>query len=457
MASYGPPANNLEAPFSEEAETAVLGCIILDPDSFVAVSGIIRSADDFFLLRHNVVWQAMERLNRNMTPLDPITLADCLESSGDLANIGGLAYLINLANSIGTAMHAEVYAELVRNAAIRRQQLVALNAMCTLILDEELSLDEVREQTDAAWLAATSLVQDKRGAWMQEAMSDFYDEMNHRMAHRLSRGIPSGLRDLDQLLAGFAPETLTVLAGRPGMGKSALMDTIALNIAGSGIPIFYATSERSITQVLTRMSAMESGINTQKLKFARTSHQEGSQFMTAVGVLSNYPIYFDDDPMPTPQRLYATAKWLVERHGVQMILFDGMYRACTGNPRLDDGGNDHKKYGEIALQLKTLARRLHIPLLVTHQLNRNLENRSDKRPVLSDLRESGRIEEEADNVLFLYRDEVYNKATEFPNQADIIFSKHRDGPTGTVSLFFEKSLTKFVDGDTHYVDLSDLE
>lgn len=237
--------------------------------------------------------------------------------------------------------------------------------------------------------------------------------------------------------------------------NSAAMDNIALSNAKAGTPIFYATSERTKKEVCLRMAAIESGVNSIRLSTGKITAQEAAKFTEAVGLISNLPIYFDDAPMPRPRDIYAQADWMIKRHDCKMVLFDGMYRAKTGDEMTDK--NEHKKYGTIALELKTMARALRVPVITTHQLSRDVEKRQDKRPIMSDLRESGRIEEEADKIIFLYRDEVYNQATEFPNACQWILAKHRNGAIGTVSTYYEKTITKFLDATVHKVDLSNLD
>lgn len=448
--------NIVDAPFKEETEQAVLGGVILDPRSFLDVAAALRGAKDFFLLRHQYIWKSMERLNERKEPIDYITLGDELENMGVLNDIGGRAYLVQLVSHVGTSMYTPVYAELVRRDAIRRDMLVATDKMRTAIQNQSITLDEVRAQADAEWLEITGQVSaNKAGAWVGDVASDLFDEVSRLMTEKKAlAGLSTGLLDLDHLMYGFEPSTLTILAARPGVGKSALMDCFALNVAQEH-PVIYATSERSRVQVVRRMVSILTGIPTSKFKTGKLTPQEAHRFTEAIGEINNLPIYFDDTPMPTPRELFHMSKWMVERHGAKLILFDGMYRSKTGDPDVDR--NPHLKYGEIALQLKTISRELDVPVVATHQLSRELEKRKDKRPMLSDLRESGRIEEEADKVLFLYRDEMYNEASEFPNQCDAILEKHRDGGTGTVSLYFEKTSTKFMNATVTRVDLSDLE
>ena len=441
---------------SVDAEKAVLGSIFINPACFIEVASILKSSDDFFLTRHKIIFQAIDRVRTRKDEIDLITVADDLENTGDLANVGGRAYLTDLMNGMGTSMHAPVYAKLVQRTAIRRRMLKPLDEMRGVIADEALNIEDVKAQTDSTWLNATSDTIEQRGEWFGDVLSRVYDDIERAMARKDSLiGISTGLRDVDNLTYGFEPEQLIILAGRPGMGKSAAMDNMALSIAKNGHPVFYATSERSAEMVVRRMAAIHMQINTCKLRDGNLSPGEMARLTRGIDEIYQLPIFIEDTPMPRPRDIYAQADWMVKRHKCKVVLFDGMYRSKTGVADLDK--DDRKKYGTIALELKTMARALRVPVVTTHQLNRNVEQRQDKRPVMSDLRESGRIEEEADKIIFLYRDEVYNDMTEFPNQCDWILAKHRDGGTGVASTYFEKTFTKFMDASVHRVDLSDLE
>ncbi len=432
---------DIDIPKSEEAERETLGSIMIDPQRYIEVAGILTDANDFFLLRHRIIWQAMTSIKGRDEVLDHITLADSLEKSGDLETIGGRAYLHELSNGAGTSTYASVYARLVHRVAIRRKMLTATDKMIKLVKDESLDISSVRSQADEQWLAATSLVTSTRGAWAQDVASEYYEYFEQLLAGNVQNGLKTGLSDVDSLVCGLSPSQLIILAGRPGMGKSAAMDNIALNIAKGGTAIFYASSERSMQDVMKRMISIWTGINSIKIQNGNLSAIETSSITKAIAEIAKLPIYFEDSPMPTIKDIQVQADWMIKRHDCKLILLDGMYRAKTGIEELDR--KDITKYGRIALDLKTMARTLNVPVLATHQLNRSLENRQNKRPNLSDLRESGRIEEEADKVIFLYRDELYNKATEFPNGCEWIVAKHRNGPLGSVNTYYNKTCTKF--------------
>lgn len=445
---------DIAIPFNQEAEVALLGCVMLDGGTLVEVSSILRDESDFYFIRHQLVYRAMLDVMQRDNTVDPIAISQRLEATGDIDTVGGLAFLLTLANEVPSITRTPIYAHIVKRMAIRRNMMVAADKMKKLAQSEDLDIESVRANCDSVWLNATSDVAENKGDWISEIISDVYDDVERATLTKEMAGISTGLRDVDALMRGFEPEQLIILAGRPGMGKSAAMDNIALNIAMNDIPVFFATSERSQKQVVRRMAAIYTGIPSMKLQDGNLSPQEAAQFTRAVGRIAKLPIYVDDNPMPRVRDIHAQADWMIRRHGCKVILFDGMYRAHTGISDIDR--NDHKKYGTIALELKTMARKLGVPVVTTHQLNRAVDARADKRPRMSDLRESGRIEEEADKIMFLYRDEYYNEATEFPNQADWILAKHREGSTGTVATHFNARLTKFSDATVTTIDLNAL-
>ncbi|MCA9891737.1 MAG: replicative DNA helicase [Anaerolineae bacterium] len=442
------------APFSQQAEEAVIGAILLDPQAFVTVSSFLNP-EDFFLLRHNYIWASMTRLNERGMAIDHLTVSEELDNFGFLDAVGGQAYLIQLANSTPTSVYAEVYGHIVERTAVRRRLMQASDEIRMLALDEERNIEDVISEAEAQ-LFNVSDAQTKRDfVPMWEALSSYYDHIEELLQNQgKALGVPSGFRDLDQLLGGFQRSDLIVFAGRPGMGKTSFLLTTAMNAARAGARVAIFTMEMGVEQMVQRMVAMETGINVQKLRLAQLNAQEASRFTEAVGRISNFPIFIDDSPAISPLEMRTKCRRLAHEHGLDMIMVDYMQLMNAGK------GYENNRVQEISFisrTLKELAREFNVPLISAAQLSRAVEQRQDKRPVLSDLRESGSIEQDSDIVMFLYRDEVYNEATEFPNQADILVSKHRNGPTGTIQLYFEKRLTKFMDASVHKVDLSDLE
>ncbi len=439
--------------YSQDAEEAVLGAILANSNIFVTIASFLK-AEDFFIDRHQTIWKAFNRLSERGSPIDYLTLKQELIDLGKLEEVGGDPYLTYLANSTPTSIHAEVYGRIVERAAIRRKLIKTSDEILALALNEDLALEAVMSEAESKLFSVSESTQIRREfVPLSDAISDYYDRMEHLLQNRGGAlGLPSGFRDLDSLLGGFQRSDLIVFAGRPGMGKTSFMLSVALNAARLGARIGIFTMEMGVEQLVQRLVAMETGINMQKLRLAQLTQQEAKRFTEAVARINHFPIFIDDTPALTPIQVRTKARRLMHQYGLDMIMLDYMQLMTSGRH------NDNNRVQEISYisrSLKELARELNVPLFSAAQLSRAVENRNDKRPVLSDLRESGSIEQDSDIVMFLYRDAVYNEATEFPNQADIIVAKHRNGPTGTISLYFERSITKFMDASVQRVDLSD--
>jgi replicative DNA helicase len=441
----------LPAPMSIEAEEALIGAVLINPSAFRILAATVHP-EDFYILRHSYIWQAFERQSQQDKAIDYLTTCVELQKMGQIDAIGGPAYLTELGNKTPTSMHGPVYAGMVKQAATRRRLLQATDQIRALALDEQLQLNEVMGQAQSLFLDVSSRVVEDRGCSMKTAMNDLLDVIESQAkTHTSLVGIPSGLTDLDDLMQGFQAQDLIILAGRPGAGKSALILNIALNAARAGHKVGLFLNEMSRQEACYRWLAMDSGVNSNKLKRAASLTAAHWDRMThAIGKFSDLPIWIEDYPLK-PLEMAAKCQWLKRTTGLDLVLFDGMYKQHADSGDLED----YKRYSQVAEANKTLAKMLDVPVVATHQLNRDLEDRKDKRPQLSDLRGSGRIEEEADVVMFLYRDAMYNDNTEFPNQADIIVAKNRDGSTGTVPTYFEKTLTKFMNTATTRVDLED--
>lgn len=446
--------NDSFAPKSLEAEEAVIGAILLNPTAFITIASFLK-ATDFYSLRHAYIWEAFLRLNERGQSLDLLLVGEELDTQQRLADVGGLPYLIQLANNTPSAFNVEAYGRIVERTAVRRRLIQVADEIKALAIDENSTLDNVIDEAESRLFSVTESQIKRQFVPMREALSGYYDHMEQLlMARGGAVGVPTGFRDLDQLLGGFQRSDLLVFAGRPGMGKTSFLLTIALNAARVGARVAIFTMEMGVEQITQRIVSMESGINVQKLRLAQLTPSEVARFTEVVGRLSELPIFIDDTPALNPLDIRTKARRLSHEYGLDMIIVDYMQLMNAGK------GYENNRVQEISYisrSLKELARELNVPLISAAQLSRAVEQRQDKHPVLSDLRESGSIEQDADIVMFLYRDEVYNELTEFPNQAEVIVSKHRNGPTGSVSLYFEKSLTKFMDANKHHVDLGNIE
>ncbi len=446
-----------QAPMSLEAEQALLGSILLDSQAFLSVASFL-TAEDFFIERHEHIWLAFSRLQERNEAIDYVTISRELQDMGKLDEIGGQAYLTRLVNNTPTAMHAEVYGEMVARTSTRRKMLAAADSIRQTALDEELPIDKVIDQAEQALFAVSGNQTKREFVPIEVAASDYYDELEKLLEMGVGTiGMPTGFNDLDGLLGGFQKSDLIVFAGRPGMGKTSWILSVALNVARRGRRVAIFTMEMGVEQMVQRLISMETGINVGQLRQADISAREHTRLTEAIGRISNLPIFIDDTPSISPVEMRTKCRRLQHEYGLDIVMVDYMQLMSAGRAYEN---NRVQEISYISRSLKELARELNVTVLSTAQLSRAVEQRQDKRPQLSDLRESGTIEQDADAVLFLYRDEVYNPETsEFPNQADVLLSKHRHGPIGSVQLYFEKSYTRFKDVkkvNFNLADISDL-
>lgn len=444
----------LQAPMSAEAEQALLGSVLLEPKIFLSVASVLE-AKDFFIKRHEYIWNAFSRLQERNDAIDYVTLSGELQDMGLLEEIGGQAYLTSLVNNTPTAIHAEVYGEMVARASTRRKMLQASDRIRQVALDERMAIDTVIDEAEQALFAVTSRQVKSEFVTIEEAASEYYDELERLLEIGVgSIGMPTGFNDLDLLLGGFHKSDLVVFAGRPGMGKTSWMLSVALNVARRGRRIAIFTMEMGVEQMVQRLISMETAIRIQQLRSADISAREQTRLTEAIGRISNLPIFIDDTPSITPVEMRTKCRRLQHEYGLDIVMVDYMQLMSAGRAYEN---NRVQEISYISRSLKELARELNVTVLSTAQLSRAVEQREDKRPQLSDLRESGTIEQDADAVLFLYRDAVYNPdTTEFPSQAQVILSKHRHGPTGAVHLEFEKSYTRFKDVRKVPLNLADI-
>lgn len=440
-----------QPPSNPEAESAVLGSILVDSDCLVDLTGFLKP-DDFYLERHSWIYQGMVDLFSKGKPVDIVLLSDLLEQRGQLNEIGGDSYLVGLLNQTPTALHAEHYARLVERDSLRRRLLQAAGKVAKLAYSDH-EPDEMLSQASKAVYSVAS----DRQADTTRSISSVADEIQADV-EQLSQakgqkilGLPTGLTDLDKKLGGLQKSHSVVIAGRPGMGKSSLAAQIALHVGKQ----FKARSlifslEMSAKELTRRLISAESRIEEARIKTANIRPEEWPAYYAAIKTVSGLPITIDDAGYLTPSLMRTRAMKLYLEQGLDLIILDYL-QLMRGDGKYQN--NRTQEVSDISRACKLLARELNVPLLALSQLSRACEMRADKRPMLSDLRESGSIEADADEVLFIYRDELYNPKTEFPNIAEIIVAKHRGGPTGTISAFYKKHLTHFVDLEERIVPL----
>jgi len=440
-------------PYSQDAEEAVIGAALVNGDTLDKTAPILTDYD-FYINRHSLIWETVIRLHQRREPIDFVTVQDDLRLHGTLDKIGGPSYLMRLIDNTPSSNHAEAYAMLVKRAAIRRRLLVCADEFKALAVEEDLPLERVLSEAEKQFTRVRDASLENDDEPIAVIMDRIADDVTYRMEHRDQiMGIPSGFREQDDLLCGYQRTDFIVTAARPGMGKTSKLLTEALHMATMGVRVGFCSLEMNRDQIVQRLVAIESGINTQAIRMGRMSPQQWSLFVKASGKVAGLPIFITDIPRLTPDIVRTKALRWTNSMGLDILCVDYLQILSADNRYKD---NRVAEVGYFARSMKQLARELKVPIHCAAQLNRDLESRNDKRPILSDLRESGEIEQEADVVMFIYRDVVYNEATEYPNRADIIVSKHRNGPTGMFSLHFEKTLTKFSDGRFETIDLSNL-
>jgi replicative DNA helicase len=427
-------------PHSVEAEEAVLGSILIDPEAIYRVSGFLK-AEDFYIVKNQWVFEACLGLHERREPIDFVTLTREFEAREQLDELGGPAYISHLINVVPTAIHAEGYGRIVERTALRRRLLNAASEIAQLAYEESDEIDQTIDQAEQALFGVSQRRISRDMVPIAEAIRQYYDRIEYLYEHRGEPlGIPTGFVDLDKMLGGLQRSDLIIVAARPGVGKTSLMLNVALNAARrfhQRVAVF--SLEMSNEQIVQRLVSAETGIDSQRLRLGDLHEDEWPLFVQATSALSDTLIFVDDTPSISALQLRTKARRLHAEHGLDLIVIDYL-QLMSGDTRTE---NRVQEISYLSRALKGLARELNVPVLVASQLSRAVEQRSDKRPVLSDLRESGSIEQDADIVTFIYRDDVYDEDSERKNVAELIVAKHRNGPTGTVELFFQRNLTQF--------------
>ena len=427
------------APHNVEAEQAVIGAMLIDPDALLKVRSVLEG-NDFYVEQNRWVYQAMLHLFENDAGLDMITITDELDRMGMLKEIGGAAYLTNLIGSTPTSLNIKHYAEIVRRHSQLRKLIQAGTRIVQLGYsdDDELSLEE--RYSKAENVLYESWGEDKGNTatvHVKQAMSELYDEMQYRRENPGMSGIPTGIAELDDVLDGMQRGNLFIVAGRPGMGKSQFALFTAEHAAGKGYKVLIFSQEMSRLQLAQRLTSMRTGINMQRIRKAELlKDNELPVVLAEMEKVSKLPIWISTMPMATPGMMRAEIRrYSAQEGGIDLVIGDhlGLMSIDDG----DRGDNETIRLGMISRQSKVIAREENLVFMLLSQLSRAVESRQDRRPVLSDLRGSGRIEENMDDCAFLYRDGRYNPDTEHPKRAEINLAKHRNGPTILVEAEFD--------------------
>ncbi len=431
-------------PHNVEAEEAVIGSLLIDPEALFRVSPFLKG-EDFYIQKNVWIYEAIFALHERREPIDFVTLCDELERRGQLEEIGGAAYITHLINAVPSAIHVEAYAHIVEHAAIRQRLISAASQIAQLAYQEAEDIDQTIDRAEQSLFSVSQRRITRDLAPIQEIIRRYYDRIEYLYAHQDEPlGVPTGFIDLDRLLGGLQRSDFILIASRPSVGKTSLCLSIARNAARHGQHVAVFSLEMSSEQVVQRLVAAETGIDAQRLRLGGLREEEWPLFVQATGKLADLPVFIDDTPSISALQLRTKARRLHAEHGLDLILVDYL-QLMTGNVRSE---NRVQEVSYISRSLKGLARELDLPLVAASQLSRAVEQRTDKRPVLADLRDSGSLEQDADVVMFIYRDELYHPETERQHIADILVRKHRNGPTGTIQLFFRERLAQFLDAET---------
>lgn len=443
--------NMKEPPQSTDVEASLLGAILIDPDAIVKVADIVRPID-FYDERHRMVYEGTLRLYEQQSPIDVLTLSEELKAEGVLKEVGGGAYLTQLTNTVPTAANAEQYASIVATKSIRRRLISASNEIAQIGHDEKRTIAELVEEAEAKLFEVSQRHVGNDISSMETILADSFDRLDslHKDKGTI-RGVSTGFKDLDNKLAGFQKSDLIILAARPSMGKTAMALNLAQNVSiKAEKPVLLFSLEMSKEQLVDRMLASEAGVNSWNLRTGNLSDSDFEKIGHAMGSLSEAQMFIDDTPGITVSDLRTKARREAHKRELGLIIVDYL-QLMSGGSKFKGDGNRVQEISEISRGLKSVARELNVPVIALSQLSRSVESRSPQIPQLSDLRESGSIEQDADVVMFLYRDDYYNPDTsEKPNILDIFISKHRNGPTGRVEIYFDRERQKMLNLDTKH-------
>ncbi|MBX6334809.1 replicative DNA helicase, partial [Candidatus Saccharibacteria bacterium] len=392
-------------------------------------------------------------LYERRSPIDVLTLADQLKTAGMLDMVGGPSYLTELTNFVPTAAHVEQYADIVAQKAVRRRLIAASQDLTNLGYDETKQIKELIEEAESRLFEVSQQHVKQTLVSLETILTESFDRLDdlHRDKGKV-RGIPSGYRDLDDMLAGFQKSDLIIIAARPAMGKTALVLNLAHNIAiQAKEPVLMFSLEMSKEQLVDRLLSMESGVDAWALRTGNLTDADFEKIGQAMGTLSEAKIYIDDTPGLTVSDLRTKARRAAHQHGVGIIIVDYL-QLMSGGSRFSGSDNRVQEISEISRGLKLIARELGVPVIALSQLSRSVENRHPQIPQLADLRESGSIEQDADIVAFIYREDYYNPETENKNIMSLLIRKHRNGPTGDVHLYFDIEKQRIRSLDTKHHD-----
>ncbi|MFC5450619.1 replicative DNA helicase [Paenibacillus aestuarii] len=438
-------------PQNIEAEQAVLGAILIQSEALITAMERVTS-DDFYRGSHQRIFEAIVELAEEQEPVDLITLTARLQDKQQLEEVGGVTYLSQLANAVPTAANIDYYAAIVEEKSMLRR---LIRTATQIVSDGYANSEDVGAMLSDAEARILEISQRRTSSGfigIRDVLMEVFERVEHLYSHKGgSTGIPSGFVDLDKMTSGFQRSDLVILAARPSVGKTAFALNVAQNVgvrAKETVAIF--SLEMGAAQLVTRMICAEANVDANRMRTGYLEGDDWEKLTMAIGALSEANIFIDDTPTITVADIRAKCRRLQQEKGLGMILIDYL-QLIAGRGK---GDNRQQEVSEISRTLKQIARELNVPVIALSQLSRGVEQRQDKRPMMSDLRESGSIEQDADIVAFLYRDDYYDKESEKKNIIEIIIAKQRNGPVGTVELAFLKQFNKFVNMDRSHQEVA---
>jgi len=433
---------NKVPPHNVEAEAAVLGSVLFENNSLNECLSII-GPDDFYIERNEIIFGALCEIADSGKPIDCIILSNFLRERGKLDKVGGQLYIAELLDNTATSVHVAHYARIVKNNAVLRTIIAAAYDMANNAYSE--NGEGPATILDEAQRALMGITVDRKRNDVRDSKdlcrTTFQAIEERHKTKNLINGLATGFHDLDHWTSGFQRSELIIIAGRPSMGKTALGVNILENVVLSGVPAVIFSLEMSGEALMTRIFSSKTGIDSRRLRSGVVFDKDWPRLVEAVNCIGHAPLFIDDSSILTPMQLRAKARRLKIEKGIGLIVIDYL-QLMTGTGKAE---SREREIAEISRSLKALAKELQIPVVALSQLNRAVENRNEKRPSLADLRESGAIEQDADVIAFLYRDEIYNKSEANPERgfAEIIIAKQRNGPTGAFKMKFNAELTMF--------------
>ena len=437
-------------PQNIEAEQAVLGAMLIDKEAIAKATEVL-SADDFYREAHRVIFSAMLELYNKNEAVDMVTVTEILKRDNKLEDIGGIAYITSLANVVLTAANVKYHADIVAEKSVLRQLVRVSTEIAAMGYEANEDVGTLLDTAESRILEISNRKKKTDFTAINDVLMDSVQSIESLLQNKGGlTGLPAGFADLDKLTSGLHPSDFIILAARPSMGKTALALNIVQNVAlrahkvigGEPRSVAFFSLEMSKEQLVNRMLCAEAGIDSQRLRVGEMHDEDWTHLWDACDTMSRAKIYIDDTAGITAMDMRSRARRLKAEHGLDLIVVDYL-QLMQGSGTRNYSGDRQQEVSEISRSLKALARELDVPVLALSQLSRSVESRQVKRPMLSDLRESGSLEQDADIVAFLYREDYYNPETE-NKHTELIIAKHRNGPVDTVNLFFQKQFTKFV-------------